>query len=75
MTETTNPMPATQPWYRSRGVLGGLVAFAAGIATMFGLNLDAAWQGEFVNWLVALGGVIGGAAALWGRIKATKRIG
>ena len=67
-------MDQTEKWYQSRGVWGGLIAVVAGIAALFGLTISAEVQVEVVDLLIALGPVIGGALALYGRLKATKRI-
>ena len=66
---------ATKPWWASKGVWGGIVAVAAGAAGLFGFNLDASFQGDLTNWVVAVAGVLGGGLSLLGRIKASKAIG
>ena len=68
-------MNDTQKWYVSRGVWGGIIAASAGLASLFGYNLGADLQGDLVEWSVALAGVLGGALALIGRVKASKTIG
>ena len=60
-----------KPWYQSRSVWGGLAAVAAALGTLFGLDIDTPALTEI---LLALGGVIGGAVAVYGRVKAERPI-
>lgn len=61
----------------SRGVWGGLLAALAGAVPVFAaaFGLDAETQGEILKIVAGLGGVVGGALAIWGRVAATRRIG
>ena len=56
-----------KPWYESRAVWGGVVAALAGVAALFGLQLD---EPALVEALTAVGGLVGGALAIYGRVKA-----
>ena len=64
----------SKPWFQSKGVWGGVIALLAGVAGLFGFHLDAALQGDVIDWLAAAGGVAGAALAIYGRIKATSRV-
>lgn len=54
-------------WYQSRAVIGGLVAALAGIAALFGVDID---QPVLTDLFLSLGSLIGGALAVWGRVRA-----
>jgi len=67
-------------WWMSRGVWGGIVAAAAGIAgAVWGVTLTADEQAHMVDLIVPLASagsaVAGGIAAIVGRVRAKKRIG
>lgn len=72
----------TKAWWKSAGVWGSLVAVAAGGAGMLGYSISPEDQAHLVNAAtksVELGtaalSLFGGLVSLWGRIRATKRIG
>lgn len=68
-------MDDTKKWYESKGVWGGVIAVLAAIAApVFGVTIDEIEQGNLVDIAVGIAGVIGGALAAWGRIRATKTI-
>lgn len=62
-------------WYLSRAVWGGVVASLASLFSAFGVNLDEAAQADAVNIGLALAGAVGGALAIYGRVKASAPIG
>lgn len=62
-------------WYQSRTVWGAVVAIAASLAQMGGVQLDAVTQGDIAGNLVSLSGALGGLAAIYGRMKAVKKLG
>ena len=62
-------------WYKSKTVWGALVAIAASLAQAGGVDLDAAGQDQLAENLIALSGAIGGLIAIYGRLKAEKRLG
>ncbi len=76
---TTAPVVAhitnTEPWYQSRVTLGAILAAAAGVVGAFGYAFPEDVQGKIVDLIVALGPVIGGAIALYGRWVAKKPLG
>lgn len=64
----------TKPWYKSRTVIGSVVATLAIIAGLAGFEITGALEGEVADTAfeaIALGGVIFG---LIGRVLATKRL-
>ena len=65
------PVPG-KPALASKAVWGGLIAVAAALLPVLGpaAGLDAAGQGHVLETLAALGGVIGGLVAIWGRLAA-----
>lgn len=62
-------------WYLSRAVWGGVVAILASLLSAFGIDLDEAAQADAVNIGLALTGAVGGALAIYGRLKAKAPIG
>ena len=67
-------MDKTKIWWQSRAVWGSVVTIAAGVGAVFGLTIEEQIQADVADWLVALAALIGGAVALWGRLKASKMI-
>jgi len=57
-------------------VWGGIAAVLAVLASFFKFDIakDVALQLDFVDWALSGVAFLGGALAIWGRIKATKRI-
>lgn len=64
-----------EPWWQSRVTLGALLAALSGILGAFGYALPAELQGDVIDLIIALGPVVGGALALYGRWVAKKPIG
>jgi hypothetical protein len=56
--------------FASRSVWGGLIAVAASLASLWGYEINSADQEAIISII----GALGGAVAVYGRIKATKRI-
>ena len=61
-------------WYQSRTILASIVTVIALIAGGFNLTIDAQTQGEVVELVSVVVGVIGSVVAIYGRIKASKTI-
>jgi muramidase (phage lysozyme) len=61
-----------EPWYQSRVTLGALASIIAGVAAIAGYAWDA---GAVLQFLIAIGPVVGGFLALYGRWAAKKPIG
>lgn len=64
-----------EPWYQSRVTLGAILAAAAGVLGVFGYAFPSEVQGKVIELIIALGPVIGGALALYGRWVAKRPIG
>lgn len=65
-------------WWASRGVWGGVVAAASGVAGMFGMTVDAAAQAQMTETLISVCSalsMVGGVVAIIGRLRADKKIG
>ena len=61
-------------WYQSKTIWGGLVAFAAALAGLFGVNIDAASVDALALALTNAAAAIGAALAIIGRLDAVKTI-
>ena len=64
-------------WWASRGVVGGLVAMVCGVLASMGyaaIAEDAAIMSNMTEAVLSAISAVGGAVAIWGRIRATKRI-
>lgn len=61
-------------WWQSKAVWGGLVAVGAGIAGVFGFDVDTQSQEAITQNALALAGGIGGMIAVYGRIKADSKV-
>lgn len=58
-------------WYVSKSVIGSVVAILALIAGAFGYDVDTESQEQIT---LALIGVGGGVVAIYGRVKAVKKL-
>jgi hypothetical protein len=67
-------MEQNKPWYLSKTVWGGLVAVGASALGFFGYSVDAGTQDQLSDALVMGATAIGGVLAIYGRVKATKKI-
>lgn len=78
MESTPNTAPTglvfddAKVWYKSRTMIGSIVAVAALVINASGFNVDAALQSNIADAAVDVGGIIGAVVALYGRILATK---
>jgi hypothetical protein len=64
-----------KPWYASTGVWGAVVTLAGSVLSLTKVQLDPHLLEEVRQWVLSLVTLIGGGIALWGRIRATRRIG
>ena len=64
----------TKPWYASAGVWGALVTLAGSVLALLKVELDAALLADVREWVLSLATLVGGAVALWGRIRASRTI-
>lgn len=67
--------PAPKPWWQSQGVLAGLCVTALSAAGVFGAAVTADDLAEITRHADKIVISILGIVAVWGRIKARKRIG
>lgn len=68
MEETKSPLKST-------GVIGSVIAIIAVLVNQFlGLQIDEALQTEITEAVTSVAALGGALLALWGRIKATKKI-
>ena len=61
--------------FASKTFWGGAMAALAGILGLFGYSLLPEDQALLVDGGAAIAASIGGVIAIWGRVKASKRIG
>lgn len=71
LTDPTTP----KPWYQSRAVWGGVIAGAAPVAGLLGVQLAPETLGDIADIAAAAGGIVGGGLAIWGRLRANTPIG
>ena len=67
-------MHDTKPWYTSVTVWGAIVSVLASVLALFRVHLDTQLQSDLRDALLAAAALFGGAAALWGRLRASRRI-
>lgn len=65
----------TKAWYQSTSILGSLVTLVALIASIFNYQIDSELQGEIVDIIIGVFGLLGSIYAILGRVNATKLIG
>lgn len=67
-------MQQEKKWWQSKAVIGGLIAVLAAIAGAFGVEVSAEQQASLADYAIAISGGIGGALAVYGRIKADTKL-
>jgi hypothetical protein len=67
-------MHDTKPWYASLTIWGAVVSVIASALALFKVHLDPQLQADLRDWLLAAATLAGGAASLWGRLRASRRI-
>lgn len=67
-------LQGAQRWFKSRGVMGGIGAFAALIAPLFGIDLGEATINEATVAINELIAAVSALIAIWGRVAATRKI-
>lgn len=68
-------MDQVKSWFQSKAVLGGILAFLGAVLGYFGIDFAAADQAEAVELVSQAAAAVGGLLAIWGRIRAEKKIG
>ncbi len=64
-----------KPWYQSRTIWASAVAIGASLLKLGGHELPTELQGQAVDLILTVVTAIGGAIALYGRVKANTTIG
>jgi uncharacterized membrane protein len=64
-------MDGIKAWYQSKTIWGALMAVAASLLHIAGIELDTASQSELADIAVTLVGAFGGLLSLYGRVVAT----
>jgi hypothetical protein len=67
-------MDGIKTWYQSKTVWGALIAVAASLAQVAGVDLTPEIQSDLADLAIAFGGAIGGALSIYGRISADTAI-
>ena len=62
-------------WYASAGVWGALVTLAGSVLALLKVEVDPALLEDVREWVLAAATLLGGGVALWGRLRASRRIG
>lgn len=69
----------TKPWYLSKTIWGGVLAALVGALGLFGLGFPADFVSgvtdDVVRSIEAGVALVGGALAIWGRVKAVTKVG
>ena len=68
-------MMESKPWYLSRTIWASLVTVAAGLGGIFGLPVNEIDNGALVETLLQAITAVSGLTAIFGRLRATSRIG
>lgn len=64
----------TKGWYLSRTVWGGILAVAASVLNLAGIEISGADQAELADRVTALMAAAGGIVAIAGRLAASRRL-
>lgn len=65
----------TKKWWQSKTIIGGIVAIGSGLAGLLGYNIDQQTQEDLTNIILQVSAIVGGALAVYGRVKARTIIG
>jgi hypothetical protein len=63
-----------KPWYLSAGVWGAFATLVGSGLSLLKFRLDPALLDDLRDWVLSLVTLVGGAVALYGRIRATRRL-
>jgi len=67
-------MQDAKPWYLSAGVWGAAVTLVGSALSLLKFKLDPALLDDLRDWVLSLVTLLGGGVALYGRIRATRRV-
>jgi len=62
-------------FFESKTIWGGLIAFGAGVAGLLGYAVSDADAEQILAYVTGGAAIVGGIQAIYGRIKASKKIG
>ena len=68
-------MNDTKPWYLSVGVWGAVATLVGATLSMLRIEHDERFVADLRDWMLAAATLVGGAMALYGRVRAKRRIG
>ncbi len=68
-------MGESKAWYASKGVVGGVVAVLSVVLGALGYNVSPEDQEAVVAAVSAIGAGVGGLVAIYGRLRANRKIG
>jgi hypothetical protein len=71
---TVPPFTDAKVWYKSRTMVGSIVAVVALALTAAGIDLDGAFQTEIADKILEVAGLGGAVYAMVGRVLATKTL-
>lgn len=63
-----------KPWYQSKAVWGGIAAAIAGLLGLLGYTVAPEFVDSAASIGVAIASLVGGALAIFGRVKATSKL-
>lgn len=67
-------MNETKPWYASVGVWGAVVGLIGATLSLLKIEVDPAFLDDLREWLLSAATLAGTGAALYGRLRASRRI-
>lgn len=68
-------MKDTKPWYLSVTIIGSVVAVGATGLRMAGFDITVADQQVLTDTALNIAAIVGSLAAVYGRVKATRKVG
>jgi hypothetical protein len=68
-------MSQSKPWYASVGVWGAVVSLVGSALSLLKVQVDPAVLDDLREWLLAAASLAGAGVALYGRLRASRRIG
>lgn len=67
-------MNETKPWYTSVGVWGAVVSLIGATLSLLKVQVDPLFLEDLRQWLISAATLAGAGAALYGRVRARRRI-
>ena len=72
---TADQLVLLKSWVTSKGVWGGIAAVGGGVLAFFGYTISDADLSRLIELGSSIASSVGGIVAIYGRVKATKKIG